>query len=82
MSENMVKLNVEYTDTFGGEANYSWVQRADVVVGIGATRRAVVQACKRAVGLTGIRGVVHDHGDGIEFRPYRHCTVMFANVEY
>lgn len=23
----MTKFNVEYTDTFGGEANYSWVER-------------------------------------------------------
>ena len=24
------KYNVEYTDTFGGEANYSWVKRATI----------------------------------------------------
>lgn len=24
--------HVEYTDTFGGEANYSWVRRADITV--------------------------------------------------
>jgi hypothetical protein len=28
----MHKYNVEYTDTFGGEANYSWVQRHVVSV--------------------------------------------------
>lgn len=26
----MEKWNVEYTDTFGGEANYSWVKRGSV----------------------------------------------------
>lgn len=26
------KYNVEYTDTFGGEANYCWVKRATVTV--------------------------------------------------
>ena len=26
----MAKYDVEYTDTFGGEANYSWVHRAIV----------------------------------------------------
>lgn len=25
-------FNVEYTDTFGGEANYSWVRRATVTM--------------------------------------------------
>ena len=28
----MNKYNVECTDTFGGEANYSWVQRASVTM--------------------------------------------------
>lgn len=28
----MLKYNVECTDTFGGEANYSWVRRASVTM--------------------------------------------------
>ncbi len=28
----LIKFNVEYTDTFGGEANYSWAKRAVVYV--------------------------------------------------
>lgn len=28
----MHKYSVEYTDTFGGEANYSWVRRATVTM--------------------------------------------------
>lgn len=28
----MLQFDVEYTDTFGGEANYSWVKRAVVSV--------------------------------------------------
>lgn len=27
-----MKFNVEYTDTFGGEANYSWARRAAVTM--------------------------------------------------
>ncbi len=28
----MLTCDVEYTDTFGGEANYSWVRRATITV--------------------------------------------------
>jgi hypothetical protein len=27
-----VAFDVEYTDTFGGEANYSWVRRAQIIM--------------------------------------------------
>lgn len=90
--------NVEYTDTFGGEANYSWVNRASVTMPElthygydGATnyckanriaRRELMRKAKAAMGLTGVRGVTHEHGDMIEFRPYRSCTIMFVNFEY
>lgn len=86
--------DVEYTDTFGGEANYSWVRRASVTVpelthygydgGQGYAKanrianRELMKAAKAAMGLTGVRGVTHDYGDTLEFRPYRSCTVMFV----
>lgn len=86
---------IEYTDTFGGEANYSWVRRALVTMpelthygytgsADGSYSRAVKQydrelmrKAKAAMGLTGLRGKVSKYGDTMEFRPYRHCTVMF-----
>lgn len=92
MSNN---YDVEYTDTYGGEANYSWVRRATVTVpelthygydgGQGYARanrianRELMKAAKAAMGLTGVRGVTYHHGDMSEFRPYRSCTVMFIN---
>ena len=63
----MNAYNVEFTDTFGGEANYS---------------RELMRRAKAAMGLTGIRGRVDHHGDMIEFRPYRSCTVMFITFDY
>lgn len=68
---------VEYTDTFGGEANYSWLRRATIPST--GSQRAVMRRAKAAVGLSGVRGVTHDYGDMIEFRPYGMCTVMFVN---
>ena len=89
----MNKYNVEYTDTFAGESNYSWVERAVVVMpelthygydgGTNYARankvykRELMKKAKAAMGITGLRGVSHDHGDMIEFRPYGQATVMF-----
>jgi len=86
--------DVEYTDTFGGEANYSWVRRAVVTMPElthygydGGTnygkankvyQRELMKRAKAALGLTGVRGVRHDHGDAVEFRPYGSATVLFV----
>ena len=85
---------VEYTDTFGGEANYSWVRRARVDVpelthygydgALGYVKaakrqeRELMRRAKAAVGLTGVRGVKTSYGDTIDFRPHGSCTVMFV----
>jgi hypothetical protein len=74
---------VEYTDTFGGEANYSWVRRADVEAPAcdyrsPSYRATLMRRAKAAVGLSGVRGVTYWHGDMAEFRPYRMCRVMFV----
>lgn len=76
------KLEVEYTDTFAGEANYCWVRRATLDIPQGLSRAGVMRRAKASIGLTGLRGTSHDFGDMIEFRPYGHCTVMFASVVY
>ncbi len=85
---------VEYTDTFGGEANYCWVRRAVIHVpewphfkdwdGNGRRepkgyQREVMRRAKAAVGLTGARGVTYALGDGYEFRPYGAATVLFVS---
>ena len=66
----------EYTDTFGGEANYCWVKRGKLRAKnwLGAVRMA-----KRAAGLSGVRGRTTRYGDMVEFRPYGACTVLFVN---
>lgn len=89
----MHKYMVEYTDTFVGEANYSWVKRETVTMPElthygydGGTnyakanrvyKRELVKRAKAAMGLTGVRGTREDWGDTIVFRPYRSTTIMF-----
>lgn len=75
---------VEYTDTFGGEANYCWVRRAVLPTptaewGTRAYRQALMRAAKAAVGITGDRGRVDAYShDDLAFYPYRTATVMFV----
>lgn len=68
-------FTVEYTDTFGGEANYSWVKR--FTLNHKGTDLALVRVVKKMLGLNGVRAKVYYHGDTIEVRPSGSCTVAF-----
>lgn len=88
---------VEYTDTFGGEANYAWVRRASVAMpdlthygydgSNGYTKanksfqRELMRRAKAEMCLTGYRGTTENYGDTIEFRPYGCATVMFITFD-
>jgi hypothetical protein len=89
----MHKYLAEYTDTFGGEANYSWVKRATISVpewsafkdwdGNGrrepkAYQRTVMRRAKAALGLSGVRGRTLSIGDSYEFRPYNMACVLYV----
>lgn len=71
-----MEYDIEYTDTFGGQANYSWVKRLSIKAP-SSKRRAIIRAAKAALALTGQRCEVVDFGDMIELRPRRSCTVAF-----
>lgn len=87
--------DVEMTDLFGGEANYCWVKRATIRMpelthyGYDGSsnyakanrvfRRELMKKAKAEMGVTGLRGMVSDYGDTIEFRPYGGLTVMFIS---
>jgi hypothetical protein len=68
----------EYTDTFGGEANYSWVRRTIIPHVEGEKQSRTMRRAKASLGITGLRGVTTDYGDGFEFRPWGYCTVAFV----
>lgn len=83
----------EWTDTFGGQANYSWVKRRTIDDPQWcdfkdwdengrrepkAYQRTMMRRAKAALGLSGLRGVTSTMGDGYEFRPYRMCCVLFV----
>lgn len=76
------QMEVEYTDTFGGEANYCWVKRETLTLPVGISDTAIMRRAKAAMGLTGARGRVESYGDGFRFVPYRSATVMFVQTVY
>lgn len=71
-----MKAHVEYTDTFGGEANYSWVDRYEFDC-FNMSDLAIVRKAKALCGLNGVRGRMDAFGDEFRFRPYHSCTIMF-----
>ena len=69
----------EYTDTFGGEANYSWVRRATLFCHAKHGKRDVLRAARAALGLTGIKGdIVADYGDEYHWKPRGACAVLMV----
>ena len=72
-----MKVNIEVTDTFGHEANYSWVRRHTLDAPDTLSDYSVVRRAKAAVGWNGKRCVTVKYGDMIELRPYGECTVCF-----
>ena len=77
----MTRINVEITDTFGGEANYSWWKRESMEVIECLSRAVLVRKAKALMGWTGLRCVTTDYGLMIELRPQGMCQVMFITPE-
>jgi hypothetical protein len=73
-----MKIEIELTDTFGGEANYSWVRRYTLDEPENISQRALVRRIKRVAGITGVRCNTDDHGGMITIRPVGACVVLFA----
>lgn len=85
----------EYTDTFAGKANYSWVKRGKVPMpelthygydGSGncwkankVMERELVKRVKAELGLTGVRCKREDWGDTIVLWPYGSSTIVFID---
>ena len=78
----MVTWDVEVTDTFSGQANYSWVNRYEITTAGDISYLALVRRIKSVTGYSGIRGHTYVSGDFVEIRFPERCVVIFANVRY
>ncbi len=76
-----IKFIVEYTDTFGGEANYSWVRRKTFEAPRNISDLSLVRKAKKEIGLTGARCDRNEFGETIELRPRGTATVLFIYPE-
>ena len=83
--------DLEYTDTFGGETNYSWVKRKVLTISSANDESVVVRKrydakikrlAKSLIGLAGIRGDWRCDSEVWEFRPRGMCTILFVTWHY
>ena len=72
-------IQYELTDTYCGEANYSWIKRGtiDTREGEEFSDTAAIRRVKKALGWEGWRCSKSSYGDMIELRPSGACLVCF-----
>lgn len=71
-----MRMRIEYTDTFGGDANYSWVRRAELDFPENASDRSIIRKLKAEVGMTG-RHRKSSFGEEIRLDEVSACRVAF-----
>jgi hypothetical protein len=72
-------IHYEVTDTFGGEANYSWVNKGSIEIPTDLSDLALVRRIKAEIGWSNVRCQKEDYGDMIKLKPYGVCQVCFIN---
>ena len=79
----MIQTDIHYeiTDTFGGEANYSWVKRGKIQCkpGEDCSDLAAVRRAKKHAGWENLRCKREDYGATIVLRPVGRCIIMFID---
>lgn len=77
-----LRFKVELTDTFCGEANYSWVKREWFQLAEGMDKPATLKRmAKRAIGMSGVRGRWEEYDGELAFYPSGACMVLFVTFE-
>ena len=79
--EKMMKVVVTQTDTFGGEANYSWANRYEFAIHSEASQRNIVKKAKFLAGMTGVKSDTYDYGESLTIKPRGYNQVIFVDFE-
>lgn len=75
----IINYRVDYTDTYAGEANYSWLRVAHFVAPEDASNSTLVRRAKRALNMSGWPTRTENMGDTLALRPRDGaCVVMFV----
>lgn len=70
-------IKIEVTDTFSGEANYSWVNRYELDPIENQTDLQLIRRIKKVIGYSGVKCKKFDYGDMITLKPINFCTIVF-----
>lgn len=71
-----MKAQIELTDTFCGEANYSWVKRYEFDIN-GMTDNQIIRKARELIGITGVKTIKSDFGDMIQWDITGACIRAF-----
>ena len=71
-----MKFKVEYTDTFSGEANYSWLRVASFDAPEEASNSMLVRRAKKALNMSAWPTRTIDTGDGLTLLPQDGAAVL------
>ena len=74
-----MKFEAVLTDTFGGDANYSWVRRFAFEAPVGVSDLALMRRAKKGLDMSGSRGRRETWGETLVFRPYGACVILFVD---
>lgn len=75
-------VKIEHTDTFGGEANYSWCNRYTMKFDKVVSNRTLVRRAKALCGFTGVKCRSERFWDLIALYPVNTCQVIFISTTY
>ena len=81
VEESMMKVVVTQTDTFGGEANYSWANRYEFAIPTDAPQRTITRKAKALAGMTGVKADTYDYDVGLTIKPRGYNQVIFVDFE-
>jgi len=76
-----MKCAVTITDTFGGEANYGWVNFHQFNVKDTISQRSIVRKAKSLANMTGVKADTYDYGDSITIKPRGYNQIIFVDFE-
>ena len=77
-----MEIRYEHTDTFGGQANYSWAKRGTIKLPKNVSDLKIVRDVKKALGLTGIPCHRENWSGTIVLRPKGICQIVFIDNSY
>jgi hypothetical protein len=80
-NNKMMKVTVTQTDTFNGEANYSWANRYEFAINSGASQRNIVRKAKLLAGMTGVKADTYDYSESLTIKPRGYNQVIFVDFE-